>query len=91
MQNEPRVLGEIAWRPDFLKLPEIIEFLGSIQHAYAEGKMSTETVRTLADIAHKAGTLLVRSQQLTQEVDLLEALVRERGGEDMVDLAEVTQ
>lgn len=79
MQPMPtsRLLGTPAWKPDFLDLDQIIEYIGSISHAYTLGYIAdTETFKALTDAAHKAGSLLVKRSAVESERDLLEDVIR---------------
>lgn len=72
-----RLLGVPAWTPDFLDLDQIIEYIGSISHAYTLGYiLDTETFKALTDAAHKAGSLLVKRSAVEGERDLLEEVIR---------------
>lgn len=89
MLNTPRVLGEPT-KFDFTKLTDILEMLGALQYAYAKGEMSTETVRVLADLANKAGNLIVRSKAADAELDLLVELINQRPsiGDSVLEMAD---
>lgn len=74
----PRVFGE-PWRPDFTNLTEILQFMASVQHAYAMGHMETDTARVLLDAAYRAGSLLTRHESATAEKDVLTKVLLEAG------------